>query len=148
MVKRIVTFPPLIALVAAIALTPFTYPPLAASVLARLAATLAPLALISVGLQLRLGEIAGRTSLLALGLGYKLVVGPLIVLLLYAGLIGLRGETTEVTVFEAAMPPMIGGSIVAIQYGLDAKLITLMVGIGTVAAFLTLPLWAHAVAML
>jgi predicted permease len=147
MMRRIATFPPLIALVGALALTPFTYPPLVSSVLARLAATLAPLALISVGLQLRLGEIAGRTSLLALGLGYKLVAGPLIILALYAGLIGLRGETTELTVFEAAMPPMIGGAIVAMQYGLDAKLITLMVGIGTVAGFLTLPFWAHAVAM-
>ncbi len=145
--KRIATFPPLIALVVAIALIPVPYPPLAASVLARLGATLAPLALISVGLQLRLGELAGQRRLIALGLGYKLVLGPLIILALYAGLIGLRGLTTEVTVFEAAMPPMIGGSIVAIQYGLDAKLITLMVGIGTVAAFLTLPMWARAIAL-
>lgn len=146
--RRIATFPPLIALVAAVALIPVPYPPLAASVLARLGATLAPLALISVGLQLRLGELAGQRRLLALGLGYKLVLGPLLILTLYAGLIGMRGETAEVTVFEAAMPPMIGGSIVAIQYGLDAKLITLMVGIGTVAAFLTLPMWARAFALL
>jgi predicted permease len=46
--------------------------------------------------------------------------------------------------FEAAMPPQIGGSIVAIQYGLDARLISLMVGVGTVAAFLTLPVWWRA----
>jgi len=49
--------------------------------------------------------------------------------------------------FEAAMPPQIGGSIVAIQYGLDAKLISLMVGVGTVAAFLTLPAWNWAFAL-
>jgi predicted permease len=66
---------------------------------------------------------------------------------LYAGLIGLRGRTTEVTLFEAAMPPQLGGSIVAIQYGLDAKLISLMVGVGTVAAFLTLPAWSRAFAL-
>jgi hypothetical protein len=77
-------------------------------------------------------------------LGYKLIVAPLLILVLYAGLIGLRGRTTEVTLFEAAMPPQIGGSIVAIQYGLDARLISLMVGIGTVAAFLTLPVWWRA----
>ena len=76
-----------------------------------------------------------------MGLGYKLIVAPLLILVLYAGLIGLRGRTTEVTLFEAAMPPQIGGSIVAIQYGLDARLISLMVGIGAVAAFLTLPVW-------
>jgi predicted permease len=79
-----------------------------------------------------------------MGLGYKLVVAPLLILVLSAGLIGLRGRTTEVTLFEAAMPPQIGRSIVAIQYGLDARLISLMVGIGTVAAFLTLPAWWRA----
>jgi malate permease and related proteins len=138
-VKRIVTFPPLIALVVAVALLPVPYPPVLSSVLARLGGTLAPLALVSVGLQLHPGELAGRRNLLAMGLGYKLIVAPLLILVLYAGLIGLRGRTTEVTLFEAAMPPQIGGSIVAIQYGLDARLISLMVGIGTVAAFLTLP---------
>ncbi len=144
--KRIVTFPPLVSLIVAVALIPAPYPPLVSSVLGKLGATLAPLALTSIGLQLRLGEIAGKRGLLAMGLGYKLVLAPLLILLLYAGLIGLRGRTTEVTLFEAAMPPQLGGSIVAIQYGLDAKLITLMVGVGTIVAFLTLPMWARAFA--
>jgi predicted permease len=64
-----VTFPPLIALVIAVALMPVTYPPLVSSVLARLAGTLAPFARVSVGLQLRLGELAGKRDLLAMGLG-------------------------------------------------------------------------------
>jgi malate permease and related proteins len=143
-VNRIATFPPLIALIVALALIPVRYPPLIASVLSRIGGTLAPLALVSVGLQLRLGELSGKSGLLAMRLGYKLVLAPLLILALYAGLIGLRGRTTEVTLFEAAMPPQLGGSIVAIQYGLDAKLISLMVGIGTVAAFLTLPAWSWA----
>ena len=146
-VKRIATFPPLIALVVAVALIPVNYPPLVVSVLSRLGGTLAPLALVSVGLQLRLGELSGKRGLLAMGLGYKLVLAPLLILALYAGLIGLRGQTTKVTLFEAAMPPQLGGSIVAIQYGLDAKLISLMVGIRTVAAFLTLPVWSRAFAL-
>ena len=146
-VKRIATFPPLIALVVAVALIPVNYPPLVVSVLSRLGGTLAPLALVSVGRQLRLGELSGKRGLLAMGLGYKLVLAPLLILALYAGLIGLRGQTTEVTLFEAAMPPQLGGSIVAIQYGLDAKLISLMVGIRTVAAFLTLPVWSRAFAL-
>jgi malate permease and related proteins len=75
------------------------------SVLARLGGTLAPLALVSVGLQLHPGEVAGRRNRLAMGLGYKLIVAPLLILVLYAGLISLRGRTTEVTLFGAAMPP-------------------------------------------
>jgi len=139
--RRIVTFPPLIALVLAIALIPVAYPGWAVSVLARLSGTLAPLALVSVGLQLKLGALRGNRGPLAMGIGYKLVLGPLLMLLLYVGGLDLRGPTTQITLFEAAMAPQIGGSIVAIQYGLDAPLISLMVGVGTVLSFVTLPLW-------
>jgi predicted permease len=139
--RRIVTFPPLIALVVAIALMPVAYPAWASSILGRLGGTLAPLALVSVGLQLRLGDLPGNRASLAMGVGYKLVLGPLLILLFYAGGLGLRGPITRITLFEAAMSPQIGGAIVASQYGLNAPLISLMVGVGTVLSFVTLPLW-------
>ena len=139
--RRIVTFPPLIALAVAILLMPISYPGWAISVLTRLGGTLAPLALVSVGLQLRLGTLPGNCRSLAMGLGFKLVLGPLLMVLLYAGVLGLRGPITQITLFEAAMAPQIGASIVAAQYGLNASLISLMVGIGTVLSFVTLPLW-------
>lgn len=140
-VRRIATFPPLIALIIAILLMPVTYPIWAVSVLTRLGGTLAPLALVSVGLQLRLGALPGNRVPLAMGLGYKLVLAPLLMMLVYVGAMGLGGTTTQVTLFEAAMAPQVGASIVAIQYGLDAQLISLMVGIGTVLSFVTLPIW-------
>ncbi len=146
--KRIVTFPPLIALVIAAALMPVSYPDWVVSVLNRLGGTLAPLALVSVGLQLRPGALRGNRGPLAMGLGYKLVLAPLLITLVYAGAIGLRGPTTQVTLFEAAMAPQIGGAIVAIQYGLNAQLISLMVGVGTVLSFITLPLWWSAFSVL
>jgi len=113
--RRIITFPPLIALLIAIVLIPVSYPGWAVSVLARLSGTLAPLALVSVGLQLKLGALRGNRAPLAMGIGYKLVLGPLLILLLYAGGLGLRGPTTQITLFEAAMAPQIGGSIVALS---------------------------------
>ncbi len=109
--------------------------------LTRLGGTLAPLALVSVGLQLRLGLLPGNRVPLAMGLGYKLVLAPLLMMLVYVGAMGLGGTTTQVTLFEAAMAPQVGASIVAIQYGLDAQLISLMVGVGTVLSFMTLPIW-------
>jgi predicted permease len=139
--KRIATFPPLIALVIAIALMPVNYPSWVNSVLARLGGTLARLALVSVGLQLRLGALKGNRMPLAMGLSYKLILGPLLMVLVYVGVMGLGGTTTRVTLFEAGMAPQIGASIVAIQHGLDAQLISLMVGIGTILSFLTLPIW-------
>lgn len=52
--RRIVTFPPLLALRLAVALFRVDYPEWLSTVLVRLSDTLAPLALVSVGFQLRL----------------------------------------------------------------------------------------------
>jgi predicted permease len=139
--KRIVTFPPLIALLLALALSPVAYPAWLAGMLHRLGDTLAPLALVSVGLQLRLDQFGGNRLPLGLGLGFKLVLGPLLIAALYFGALSWTGETSRVTIFEAAMGPQIGGAIVAMQYGLSPSLITLMVGVGVALSFLTLPLW-------
>jgi predicted permease len=54
------------------------------------------------------------------------------------------GTLIQITIFEAAMAPMIGASIVAQDHKLDPQLITLMVGIGIPLSFLTLPVWWYA----
>jgi len=125
----------------ALALIPLPYPPWLDELLKRLGATLVPLALVSVGFQLRLSQMHGRVPQLALGLAFKLVIGPALVLLMYAGVIGARGTVIQVTVFEAAMGPMIGAAIVAMDHDLDPALVTLMVGIGIPLSFVTLPAW-------
>ncbi len=139
--QRVATFPPLIALLLALALMPVAYPPIVTDILQRLGGTLAPLALVSVGLQLRIGVLRGRLSPLALGLGVKLLLAPLLLAIVYLELFQQTGSIARVTLFESAMGPQIGGAIVATQYGLDPPLVTLMVGIGSVIAFLTLPMW-------
>jgi malate permease and related proteins len=141
--KKILLFPPFQALVLAIALRPLELPAGFELALERLGATLAPLALISVGYQLRLGALQGRISPLALGLAFKLVLGPIIVALVLVKMLGASGPITQVTIFEVAMAPQIGGAIVAIQHKLDPELVTLMVGIGIPLSFVTLPLWWH-----
>lgn len=146
--RRVATFPPLLALLLALALSPVTYPAWFTAAVQRLGDTLAPLALISVGLQLRLDQFGGNRLPLGIGLAFKLVLGPLLIALLYFGVLSWRGEVSRVTVFEAAMGPQIGGAIVAMQYGLSQSLITLMVGIGIALSFLTLPLWYASMAAL
>jgi hypothetical protein len=140
-IKRVITFPPMLALLLALALMRVEYPHWFADVLQRLGNTLSPLALVSVGLQLRLDQLRGNKSPLALGLSFKLLVAPLIIAVLYVGILRATGEIIRVTLFEAAMGPQIGGAIVAIQHGLNPPLITLMVGIGITLSFLTLPVW-------
>jgi predicted permease len=138
---RIVTFPPLIALIVALALMNVPYPTWIGDVLGRLGATLAPLALVSVGLQLRLDALPGIKVALTLGLGFKLLAAPAILILIYFGAFGWSGSNMQITLFESAMGPQIGAAIVATQYGLNPALVTMMVGIGTLLAFATVPAW-------
>ena len=138
---RIASFPPLIALVIAIATGTLAYPGWLTAGLHRLGDMVAPLALLSVGLQLKFDQSAGNRLTLACGLAFKLVLGPLLLLMLYAAALHRTGDTTRVTIFEAAMGPQIGGGIVAVQYGLNSPLVTLMVGIGITLSLVTLPLW-------
>jgi predicted permease len=142
--KRIIAFPPLLALVLAFALMPFEFPGWVVEALKRLGDTLAPLALVSVGLQLRFSQTAGLKTALATGLGFKLLLAPAVLAFLYFGILGTTEEDTRVTLFEAAMGPQIGGAIVAVQHGLNPPLISLMVGVGISLSFLTLPLWSYA----
>ena len=86
---------------------------------------------------------ARQSDALATGLGFKLVLAPALILLLFAGVLRAKGQVLSVTVFEAAMGPMIGASIVAIDHELDPPLLTLMVGVGIPLSFLTLPVWWH-----
>ncbi len=139
--RRIVLFPPFIALVVAVALIPVPYAGWFTTLLHRLGDTLAPLALLSVGFQLRLGHLAGNGRNLALGLGFKLFLAPLAIFLLYVPLLGASGQAIQVTLFEAAMPPMITAAIVAAEHDLDPPLATLMVAVGVVLSFVTLTGW-------
>lgn len=139
--KKIFTFAPLLSLLLALLLLPVTYPEWLDVLLRRLGATLVPLALVSVGFQLRLSAMRGRIPLLAIGLGFKLLIGPALVVAVLAGLLGQRGPVIQITAFEAAMGPMIGAAIVAMDHDLDPSLVTLMVGLGIPASFVTLSLW-------
>ncbi len=143
-VRKILTFPPFLALVAALAIMPVGLPQGVNEVLERLGATLTPLALVSVGYQLRLSEIKGRFAQLSTGLLYSLLIGPALILVLFSGLTGgTGGRIMQLTVFEAAMPPQIGAAIVAMEHKLEPALVALMVGIGIPLSFLTLIVWYY-----
>jgi len=141
MVKRILLFPPFIALVIALLLVPVAYPEWLSVVLKRMGDTLAPLALLSVGFQLRLGHLAGNGVKLAIGLGFKLLLAPLVIFLLYVPVLGAHGQAIQITLFESAMPPMITAAILATEHDLDPPFATLMVAVGLMISFVTLTLW-------
>ena len=147
-IRKIVLFVPFQAFVLSLLLMPFEYPVWIDDLLKRLGATLVPVALISVGYQLQLSHVRGKMQPLIVGLLFKLVVGPALILLLFAGVLRAQGQMLSVTVFEAAMGPMIGASIVAMDHELDPPLVTMMVGIGIPLSFLTVPAWWHLLSFL
>ena len=139
--KRIALFPPFISLLIALTLIPIEYAEWFTVLLKRLGDTLAPMALLSVGLQLRPRQVLSNARNLALGLGFKLVLAPLVIYIIYVELLGATGPTMQVVLFEAAMPPMITAAIVATEHDLDPQFATLMVAVGLVISFVTLTGW-------
>ena len=77
-------------------------------------------------------------------LDFKLLIAPAVILAMYSIAFGEVGANLQVTIFESAMAPRIGASIVAIEHELDPPLLTLMVGVGIPLSFLTLPAWRYA----
>jgi malate permease and related proteins len=141
--RKIALFVPFQAFVLALLLMPFTYPAWLDELFRRLGSTLVPLALVSVGYQIQFSQVRGKAYALGIGLLFKLVVAPALIFLLLEGLLRHDWQTFSVTVFEAAMGPMIGASIVAMDHDLDPPLVTLMVGVGIPVSFFTLPVWWH-----
>lgn len=149
-VGRMARFPPLWALIAAVALRPFSWPAPVETGLRFCASLLIPLALISVGGALNFDRthLQRERSALTWGLVYKLLAAPAALLLFYVYALGHRGEPVRITLLEAAMGPMITGSIVAIEYGLNPELCSLIVGAGVPICLITVPLWAKLFSLL
>ncbi|MGI4737667.1 MAG: AEC family transporter [Janthinobacterium lividum] len=134
-------FPPFLAFVAALAAhaVGYRHPMLVRGVLEKLSAPFPVLALLSVGLQLQLSVPAGRGRLLAWGLGYKLLLAPLVVWAVYVGLARQHGPAVNLCLLGAAIGPMNTAAVMADRYGLDPPLAAQMVGLGIP---LSLPLLA------
>ncbi len=138
--KKLFMFPPFFFLLFALF---FGEMPLSISpYLETLAATLVPLALVSVGYSLRFsGEI--DYHLLSKALVLKLIVMPLIAFgILYK--LGVDPIAMQVSVLESGMPSMITAGALAIASGFAPALSAAMVGYGIIICLITLPLISYA----
>jgi predicted permease len=141
--KRLLTFPPMLALAAALLLRPVAFPEAFDGVLKRLAEMLSPLALASIGWQLDLNSLRGQGRRLALGLTWKMVLAPAVIFAVLWAVHGAAGFglTERVTVAEAAMPPMVTAGVLSSEHGLDASLAAALIAIGVVVGLVTVPAW-------
>lgn len=136
---RVVSFPPFIALILALACRSLTFPAPLLALLNALAATLVPVVMVAVGFQLTLRLSPEILQPLGAGLIIKLAVAPLIALL-FCRLLGLDSLAAQVAIFEAGMPPMVSAGALAIMAGLSPRLTAALIGLGIVLSFISLPL--------
>ncbi len=139
--KKISGFPPFYALIASLLLRGLSFHPAVDEMLSRLAGTITPLALVAVGYQLNFSPsvIQRYRSKLILGLGFKLLLAPV---LFWGGALiwyGSVARETQITLLQSSMAPMISAGILAVEFGFDEELAGLMVGGGITLSLLTVP---------
>lgn len=141
LIKKLLFFPPVLGLLAAIFFGQTDYPGLLQPLIENLASTLVPVVMVSVGFQLHFKIPRHDIQPFAIGLSIKLLVLPAVALMTLASL-GITDLAAKVSVLEAAMPPMITAGALAMSAGLRPALVASMVGYGIILGMLTLPAWA------
>ncbi|WP_295362078.1 AEC family transporter [Arenimonas sp.] len=140
--RRIVTFPPFLAMVFGLTLMPAEPPAWIAGGLQRLSDALLPLVVLAIGLGLKLKLPRDELRPLAAGLTLKLGVMPAVALALVWLLpLGLEPVARDTVVLESAMPPMVTAAALAISHKLAPGLASAMVGYGILLSLATLPAW-------
>jgi len=116
-------------------------------ILEELAATLAPVALISVGISLSFRTLRKRHLRVPLLIGVVLKLGiiPLIYFFIYPWLAreagGISSLVLQVTVLEGCMASMITAGVVAVDNGFEPELAQLVVSVTILGSLMTVPLW-------
>jgi predicted permease len=137
-VRRVLTFPPFIAL--AVALLPLPHPAVLEPLYASAGSALVPLAMVAVGMKLRLTP-PRPLSVFALGLALKLLVLPCAAWALVRAL-GAPPLIAKVAVLETAMPMMMTAGALMMAYDVATELAAAWVGWGLVISLATVPAWA------
>jgi len=141
--RELLRFPPFIALLAAFLIAPFgAFPSFAQVAVDRIAGTLIPVAMVSVGAQLSLDRAKLRREArgVLVGLGYKMAFAPLGIGLFAYFVLRMRGDLFSVAVLETAMAPMITATVLGIEAGFAPELGALMLGVGIPLSLATVPL--------
>ena len=142
--SKILKFPPFIAFVIALLVNVFSIeiPKDFDEVLMKLGATTVPLALVSVGSQMQWKKIEKKEGFhLFIGLLFKLVLLPLLILVIYKYIFHQSGDVIDICILEAAMAPMITAAIIASAHDLEPKFCNLMVAVGIPLSILTVGIW-------
>lgn len=137
-VRRVLLFPPFMALL--VALLPLTHPTFLEPFFTAAAAPLVPLAMLAVGLKLRLTP-PRPLRVFVTGLCAKLALLPALAWMLVRAL-GAPALVAKVAVLETAMPTMITAGALMMAYDVASELAAAFVGWGIVLSLVTVPAWS------
>jgi malate permease and related proteins len=139
-IRRLVTFPPFLALAASFVLRAVSLPDAFLDVLSAVGKTVAPVAMGALGLRFKVKVSRNAMAPSLWGLGVKMLIVPTCVTLVAIAL-GHRADVVwAASAMQSAAPPMVTAGIVAVNAGLDDEVVSFMVGIGTLISFAMLPL--------
>lgn len=134
-IKRVISFPPLIACIFALIFHNYLVDDNLNAVVTSFAATVSPMALFSIGMQLNFKRISHEVKALYLGVLVKLLLIPLLIVSVFY-LFHLQGLFFRVSVFEMAMPCLVASSIVIEKFGLNVKFANTLIGISILVGLL------------
>ena len=138
--KRIISFPPLIACVIALIFHNYLEVEILNNVFTSFAATVSPMALFSIGIQLNFKRISHELTALYAGLALKLIIIPVVAIALLT-ILGLKGNFFRVSAFEMAMPCLVASSIVVDKFGLNVKFANTLIGISIIVGVILSWFW-------
>lgn len=141
--RKLLTFPPFIALWMGALLHPFSLPGWFEEPLEIIGSTLTPLALFATAFQLRLSQIPGNRLTLTFALSWKLLLAPGIIAFLYYPILSNSALLYKTAVLEAAMGPMITAALLATASRMNAPLAILLIGLGTPLSLASSWLWIY-----
>jgi predicted permease len=141
-VIKVFRFPPFLGCLGALTIPHFINITFLDPLFDKLAITVGPLALFSIGLQLKFDGWREQLKHIGAVLTYKLLIAPALVLMV-AFVFSLKGDAARVAIFEAAMPTLLTSGIVADEYNANPKLVNLIIGISIIIAFATTALWSY-----
>jgi len=141
-IKKALIFPPFVVLILSLLIKPINLeiPEFILRSLNMLGLTVIPLALFSVGTNLKFSNLRKEKNTIALVLLIKMIIVPICVVFLLKFL-GIEFSTVwKSGILEIAMPPMVLASILVMGSGLNKDIATGSVAIGIILSFLTVPL--------
>ncbi|HEY9898745.1 MAG TPA: AEC family transporter [Pantanalinema sp.] len=140
LVRKLLAFPPLYALVLGFALHGVSIAPWLEGALLRVADMTTPLIMFSLGLAIRPGNWRQDSHLVGAVVLVRLVLVPLAVLAA-ARLFGLPPAFLQASVLQAAMPAMLSCLSIAVIYGLDVVFVVNGLMATLFCGLVTLPVW-------